>query len=285
MNKSLKTIIYIVILLIILMVSIYLYSKKLYGYFLISLGFVLIFGLLLILTISKKTDEESVYDSTLKTILKRYDSILVETSTIPDLENKNVMIITNIEDMIDASVEIRKPIYYKIEENYTTFILLDNQDISLYILKLERDVETPIEKLIKERKNDIEDLINQAKDSKNQNINIENDNINNNIVVDTPTNNDIVDNNNSVIANSNIVDQQEEITPITNIEESSVEGIQPIELEQPTETFSNEEQVELPTQEEVQSVEIPNTEENDEPQLVPQDNVVEDTSDIEEEIL
>ena len=77
----------------------------------------------------------SVYNSNLKKMLKRYDTILVETSTIPDLDGKNVMIITNIEDLIDASVEIRKPIYYKKEKTYCNFILLDNQDVSIYLLK------------------------------------------------------------------------------------------------------------------------------------------------------
>ena len=268
MKKSLKIIIYLIVLLIIVGLSVFLYSKKLYGYFLISLGFILVFSLLLILTMTKKTDEDSVYDSTLKTIRKRYDSILVETSTIPDFEGKNVMMIVNIEDMIDASVEIRKPIYYKIEENYTTFILLDNQDISIYILKKESNVDTPIERLIKEKKDDIEDLINQAKDSKNAN-NKENNEVVNGVVDNNTPDTGVAFESNNVIENSNNVEQPIEITPVTSIEENNTsKEVKSVEVEQKEETVEE------------------NTSSNEEPQLIPQNNVVEeDNSDTEEEIL
>ena len=166
MNKKTKLTIILILLVLDLIGAVVLYINNLYGYFLITLGVLIILVITLILSVSEKTDDESKYNNSLKGILKRYDSILVETSSIPDMEGKNMMMITNIEDMIDASVEIRKPIYYKKEEDHCIFLLLDNQDISLFILKLD-DFETPIEKLIKERKNSIQDLISQARENKN----------------------------------------------------------------------------------------------------------------------
>ncbi|MBR2246802.1 MAG: hypothetical protein IJ880_07260, partial [Bacilli bacterium] len=90
---------------------------KLYEYLIIDISILSIVFIIFLLHIFKKTDIESIYNSNLKKMLKRYDTILVETSTIPDLDGKNIMIITNIEDLIDASVEIRKPIYYKKERS------------------------------------------------------------------------------------------------------------------------------------------------------------------------
>lgn len=277
MKKSLKTIIYLIVLLVILAIALYLYTKKMYGYFLISLGFVLIFGLLLILNISKKTDDESVYETTIKTVLKKYDSILVETSTIPDFEGKNVMMITNIEDMIDASVEIRKPIYYKREDNYCTFILLDNQDISIYSLKVEKDVETPIEKLIKERKNNMEDLINQAKDSKNTGINNDNNEVD--TTDNTPVESGTIPFDNNVIENSNDVEQPTEIESVTTIEDDN-SVVQPIET-----PIENNEDIQS-IEENITDNSTTETSDNNEPELIPKDNNIEEaTSDTEEEIL
>ncbi len=162
MRKGTKSIILLLLLFITISSSIVLYMAELYEYLIIDISVLLIVLVLLLLHIFKKTDDFSIYNSNLKKMLKRYDTILVETSTIPDLDGKNVMIITNIEDLIDASVEIRKPIYYKKEKTYCNFILLDNQDVSIYLLKL-YDRETPIEKFIKDKKQNMEDLIDKAK--------------------------------------------------------------------------------------------------------------------------
>ena len=162
MKKGIKSIILLLLLFITISSSIVLYMAELYEYLIIDISVLLIVLVLLLLHIFKKTDDFSIYNSNLKKMLKRYDTILVETSTIPDLDGKNVMIITNIEDLIDASVEIRKPIYYKKEKTYCNFILLDNQDVSIYLLKL-YDRETPIEKFIKDKKQNMEDLIDKAK--------------------------------------------------------------------------------------------------------------------------
>lgn len=166
MDKRTKLTIIFMLILLDLLGATLLYINNLYGYLLITLGVLIILIISLIISLSEKKDDLSKYNNNLKGILKRYDSILVETSSVPDMEGKNMMMITNIEDMIDASVEIRKPIYYKKEDDHCIFLLLDNQDISIFILKLDES-ETPIEKLIKERKNSIQDLISKAKENKN----------------------------------------------------------------------------------------------------------------------
>ncbi|MBR3049513.1 MAG: hypothetical protein IKG58_03040 [Bacilli bacterium] len=163
MKKKAKSLILIALLLILIIGAGCLFYMKLYEYLIIDISILSIVFIIFLLHIFKKTDIESIYNSNLKKMLKRYDTILVETSTIPDLDGKNIMIITNIEDLIDASVEIRKPIYYKKERSYCNFILIDNQDVSIYLLK-EFNRDTPIEKFIKDRKQNMEDLIDKAKD-------------------------------------------------------------------------------------------------------------------------
>ena len=158
-----------VLFIIMAVISYVLYVNKLYSYLIISGTLTLVLLVITVSVLVKRQDERSKYESALKSMLKKFDSILAETSTIPDLEGKNIMLITNIEDMIDASVEIRKPIYYKKEENDCIFSLLDNQDICIYILKLDDEVEAPIEKFIKNRKQVIENLIEDAKDTREVN--------------------------------------------------------------------------------------------------------------------
>lgn len=166
MKKKVKIILILFILLITLGLSLYLFINEFIGYAMIFIVLSAILFLLLVTSGLKKEDNESVYRRELKQILKKYDAILVETSTIPDMDDKNIMLITNIEDMIDASVEIRKPIYYKKENGYCIFILLDNQDICIYVLKSCNDTETAIEMFVKERKENIENLIGAAREAK-----------------------------------------------------------------------------------------------------------------------
>ena len=118
MGKKIKTIIYTILLIALIAIAGWLFFVKLYEFLIVDISILVIILILLLLNIVEKTDDVSIYNNELKKMLKRYDTILVETSTIPDLQDKNVMIITNIEDMIDAAVEIRKPIYYKKENRF-----------------------------------------------------------------------------------------------------------------------------------------------------------------------
>jgi len=166
MKKGKRIIVSLVLFVILATISVFLYMYELLGYMLVTATLAAIALIVLVLAIIRKSDERSKYEYKLKQIIKKYNSILAETSTLPDLHDKNIMLITNIEDMIDASIEIRKPIYYKKDTNYCSFSLLDNNDICIYILKLYEDEETSIESFIKNRKQNIEDLIENAKDNK-----------------------------------------------------------------------------------------------------------------------
>ena len=88
------------------------------------------------------------YNKKTKKILKKYDAVLVKTKNIPRLYDKNIMLVSNIEDMINAQMEIRKPVYYFVNENSYSFFLLDGEEALVYIVKSDPTVMCVVEKLI-----------------------------------------------------------------------------------------------------------------------------------------
>ncbi|MBO5183841.1 MAG: hypothetical protein J6B64_05575 [Bacilli bacterium] len=88
------------------------------------------------------------YNKKTKKILKKYDAVLVKTKNIPRLYDKNIMVVSTIEDMINAQMEIRKPVYYFVNENSHSFFLLDGEEALVYIVKNDPTIMCVVEKLI-----------------------------------------------------------------------------------------------------------------------------------------
>ena len=58
------------------------------------------------------------YESNVRNILNTFDSILVKSNAVPKLEGRNIIYVETIDDLVDAQLEIRKPIcYYKQTES------------------------------------------------------------------------------------------------------------------------------------------------------------------------
>ena len=87
-----------------------------------------------------------------RNILNTYDSILVKSNTIPSLEGRNVVNVEKMEDLVDAQLELRKPICYLKQTESCSFILLDEKEAFVYVEKLNDDVVTPVEIELKELK-------------------------------------------------------------------------------------------------------------------------------------
>ena len=102
----------------------------------------------LIMYVYNSQTDETVYNANLKNILKTFDSILVKTTSIPDLKKKNIMRVESIDDLINAQIEIRKPIYYLVEEKCCSFILLGGDEVCLYVLKQTEDVVSSVEEKV-----------------------------------------------------------------------------------------------------------------------------------------
>lgn len=127
---------------------------ELINYAIISGSITLIFIILTINYIVKTRSEKAIYKNFVKSTLKKYDAVLVSSNHLPDLTNKNIVRVDKFDDLIDAQIELKKPIYYKEYIDYIVFILIDNSEACVNIVKLNDTVnceyEVKIEKKIRE---------------------------------------------------------------------------------------------------------------------------------------
>lgn len=91
---------------------------------------------------------EKEYERKTHKILKTYNSILVKCKNIPLLSDKNIIMVETIEGMVNAQIEIRKPILYFQEEGSISFLLLDGTETYVYIIKMQEEIENTVEKMI-----------------------------------------------------------------------------------------------------------------------------------------
>ena len=95
--------------------------------------------------ILESKDPEKRYEKEVQSILKTYDSVLVKSNNIPKLKNKTILSIDSIEDLVDAQLEIRKPICYFKQTDSCSFLLMDEETAYIYIKKVKDSISSPIE--------------------------------------------------------------------------------------------------------------------------------------------
>lgn len=145
MNENMKGILFIVVGLIACGVAYYLYTIEYAGYtiLLVTLSLILIgFG---IKSLLDGRNPEKVYESNIKSILNTFDSILVKSNSVPKLVGRNIIIVEDIDDIVDAQLEIRKPICYYRQTESCSFVLLDDKEAYVYVEKINPDVISPVE--------------------------------------------------------------------------------------------------------------------------------------------
>ena len=101
-------------------------------------------------------DNLAKYKRRLKSILKTYDAVLVQSIKAISIKDHNPIILPNIEDLIDAQTEIRKPIIYHEEMESCYFTLLDDNEVYIYVLRKEENTISSIDneiELVKEQNN------------------------------------------------------------------------------------------------------------------------------------
>ena len=112
------------------------------NYPLLITGIILLLVSLLFLIQSLKmfinTSAESKYIIEQNKILKRYGDVIAETSTKPNLEDTNIIEITNFIDMINIEDELRIPIlfYEDTKGKESWFFIINNYNVYRYILKV-----------------------------------------------------------------------------------------------------------------------------------------------------
>jgi len=93
-------------------------------------------------------DTNKEYEKKSRKILKTYNSILVKCKNIPVLSEKNIVIVDNMDSMVNAQIETRKPILYFQETQSISFILLDGTEAYIHILKANKNITTQTEQMI-----------------------------------------------------------------------------------------------------------------------------------------
>lgn len=141
--------------------SYYLYTQGYVNYLIVTGPITIILVIVLINFILSNRSEEALYNSKLRSILKTYDSVLVKSKNLPKLDAKNIIRVDTIEDLVDAQMEIRKPIYYQEQTQSCAFVLLDNNEACIYILKQNDSVLCPVEITLNEL-----DIKNKSEESK-----------------------------------------------------------------------------------------------------------------------
>lgn len=85
------------------------------------------------------------YEKKVNKILKTYNSVLVKCKNIPTLSDKNIIMVDSIGGMVNAQIETRKPILYFQENICTSFMLLDEQEAYIYIVKANANIQSEVE--------------------------------------------------------------------------------------------------------------------------------------------
>lgn len=132
-----------------LIFAIYLFFNNYMGYGILVLA-ISVASLVIIYSGNKNLNNK--YVSKLKQIFRTYDSVLVESKSVPSIKDKNVILVNSIEDLIDAQIELRKPIYYFKQSSTCSFTLFDQDQALIYILKEDENLTSPIEIEIKDSK-------------------------------------------------------------------------------------------------------------------------------------
>ena len=73
---------------------------------------------------------------------KSYD---FQVNSVPKIGNRSIVNVMSIDDLIDAQLEIRKPICYMKQSESCSFLLLDKNVVYIYAVKLNEQVQTPVE--------------------------------------------------------------------------------------------------------------------------------------------
>ena len=110
-----------------------------YAYLLISIVFIILLPVFMFplvgLLLSMETNK-SPYDKYINKILNEYDRLIVETTTAPDVENKNIIRIDSFNELLDVRDNLSLPIKYYIITKHQKCNFYINHNDELYLLTI-----------------------------------------------------------------------------------------------------------------------------------------------------
>lgn len=147
-----KNIMFIIFSVLFVIIDIMILNSKFSRYSILTFTITIVIVINGISMIIKNRKGYNAYESELKYILNTFDSILVKSNSVPNLDERNIINVMSMDDLVDAQLEIRKPICYVRQTESCSFILLDDKEAYTYILKSNEDVVSPLEIEIKNLK-------------------------------------------------------------------------------------------------------------------------------------
>lgn len=146
MTKAQKMFIYLSVVFVAAAIGIFLYFEveKVVTIIYSVITIILLCLALVIMNMTKK-EKISNFQKRIRNICKVYDAIIVNTKTLPSLDDRNVVKVVSIENLIDAQMGIRKPIYFKDYNTSCAFVLLGEKEACVLILKEDPEVICPYE--------------------------------------------------------------------------------------------------------------------------------------------
>lgn len=87
---------------------------------------------------NKLLKKKSIYDKYVGKILKEYDRLIAESTTLMSFEDKEVIKINKFTELLDIHDNLQKPImYYSVVEHETCYFYINNDNV-VYILTIEK---------------------------------------------------------------------------------------------------------------------------------------------------
>ena len=145
MKLNIRGIVFVLGAIALICAAYYLYTIEHAKYSIVSLTagvIALVFG---VKTLLNDRSPEKSYESKIRNIINTFDSILVKSNTVPKLVGRNIIFVEEMGDLVDAQLEIRKPICYYRQTESCSFVLLDDKEAYVYVEKLNPEVVSPLE--------------------------------------------------------------------------------------------------------------------------------------------
>jgi hypothetical protein len=147
MEKKNKLIVLFFIIVLFALVSIIFINEELVSYSVLSLTFLAVSVIYFIYLLFVKTSKKDIYERKLRDILKTYDSIIVYSDGLAEINSDNLLLVSNFQDLVIAAEEYKGVIVYEDDKTSSAFILNNEDTTLIYLLKSDEKETTRIERL------------------------------------------------------------------------------------------------------------------------------------------
>ena len=164
MNKDLKIIMLGFLACISFVAAFMFFFNDIPNYSILCITLSVIFIVYLIYTMFSEKNTRTLYETKLKNVLKTYDSDIIYADSDYEVTEKNIMFVKSLDDLLVASSILETPIIYIDERNASTFLVKNEDDLLVFILKVNKDVCTDFEKklntIISNNENTVNSILN-----------------------------------------------------------------------------------------------------------------------------